>query len=397
VLFRLSLLQFLKWSIPGSLVPLYTVWLKDLQFDDDAVGLCCATQAVAIICLSPLAGQVADRWMRADRLMALCALLCGLDLFLLAELQTPLAVLLATLFFWTVCCSMLLMGTTICFRHLPRPDLQFGSVRMWGTAGWMVIGLLIGSWLSGLWIHHQQQVPLTDAFRIGGLLSLVLSAYCLTLPPTLPQAKSPTGHWFAPLQVARLLGNRAFLVYCLCLMGVCMTFPLTTQNTPLLLEQLGVERERLPGVLTLAQLSELLLLALLPMLLHHLGLRWTMLLGLSAWLLALTILSIGQPISLVIGSLSLNGLYITGFMIAGQIYANGLTSVDLRGSAQGLVSCLNGIGNLIGNLLASWLRKQGHGDVLLSFAVGAAITALLLLVMVMGFRQPASVPRADPH
>ena len=40
------------------------------------------------------------------------------------------------------------MYTSWAFRNLARPDEQFGSVRLWGTVGWMVTGWLIGYWLA---------------------------------------------------------------------------------------------------------------------------------------------------------------------------------------------------------------------------------------------------------
>src|SRR3954465_1251523 len=94
--------MFLQWAIPGSLLPLYTTHLEGLGFSNRQIGVCAATQAVAVILSSLLTGQVADRWFAAERSLAVCSLLAALDLWLLAGLTDPGAVLLATLFFWLV-------------------------------------------------------------------------------------------------------------------------------------------------------------------------------------------------------------------------------------------------------------------------------------------------------
>ena len=86
---RLSILMFLQWAVPGALVPLYSIRLESLGFDRLTTGVCCATQAVAAVVSSLVAGQVADRWLCAEKAMAVCAALAGLDLWLLAGLTEP--------------------------------------------------------------------------------------------------------------------------------------------------------------------------------------------------------------------------------------------------------------------------------------------------------------------
>src|SRR5207253_10854777 len=100
-----------------------------------------------------------------------------------------------------------------------------------------------------------------------------------------------------------------------------------------------------------AQLTEVLCLAILPGLLLRLGVRGTMGLGLAAWLAAMAVLAVGRPVGLVVASLALNGLFVTGFLIAGQVYVNSLAEGDVRASVQGLFGFINGLGQLAGNLL----------------------------------------------
>jgi hypothetical protein len=97
--------------------------------------------------------------------------------------------------------------------------------------------------------------------------------------------------------------------------------------------------------------------------------------------------AVGRPLGLVLASMGLNGLYITGFLIAGQVYFNGLAADDVRASAQGLLTFVNGVGLVLGNLLAGWLRRSAGGELHATFAVGAGITAVMLAVFLAGFRQ----------
>jgi MFS family permease len=366
------------WAVPGCVIPLYSVALENLGFGKLTIALCCSTQAVATVLASVLAGQVADRWLSAERALAICGGLAVLDLWWLSTITEPVSMFVATLLFWLLAGPIALMGTTVCFAHLPLPAKQFGPIRMWGTVAWMAVG-----WLSGAWLAWRQTPP-ADVFLLGSIIAALLAGYALTLPATPPKP----GKGFAPLAALRLFGNRGFVIYTLCLFGSSLTFPFTTQLTPLLLQQLGVTKEWMTPTLTVAQPLEVIGLFLLPGLLVNLGTRRTMILGLTAWFTAMVVLSIGRPLALIVPSLMLNGIFITCFSIAGQIYVNGLAEgSDVRASVQGLFSCINGTGLLLGNLLAGSLRQWTDDHIPTAFLVAVGITATMLLLFVVGFER----------
>src|SRR5207302_289496 len=141
----------------------------------------------------------------------------------------------------------------------------------------------------------------------------------------------------APLLACQLFRQRSFLVFCVCLMGLYITMPFSSQLTPLLLRDLGVPKTWLPATLTIAQSLEVATLALLPVLLLRLEVKGTLLLGMLAWTVVLTVMALGQPDWLVIASLGLHGVYITCFLVAGQVFVNQRAQIDIRASAQALL------------------------------------------------------------
>jgi MFS family permease len=381
---RLAVLLFLVYTFPGALLQLYSIHLERLGFDSLTIGVCCATQAVGTVLVALIAGQAADRWFAAERCLAVCSLLAGISLLALTVLTGFAAVFLVTLAFWLSTSPTMLLGTSICFRHLARPDRDFGTVRLWGTVGWMVPAWLLLAWRL-VWGAVNDHPPSVDMFRVGSAFAFLLAAYALTLPAT-PPRPDPRRR-AAPLTALRLLRGGTFAVYSVCTFGVCITFPFHSQAMPLLLVRLGVPGGWVGPALTVAQVSEIVVLVLLPMLLLRLGVRGTMLMGLVAWSAVLIILTVGRPLGLVIGSLGLNGFLVAGFLVSGQVFVNRQTGDSLRASTQALLTFVNATGMLIGNLLVGYLRHINDGDLPQAFMVGSVITGGMLVLFVAGFRE----------
>ena len=377
--FRLSLLMFLQYAPSGAIVPLFSLRLEELGFTALQVGWGCAGLALASLIAPLVAGQVADRWVSSERCIALCAAVAGVLLWLLASLRTFPEVMSVTLAYWMVMVPALTLSIALCFAHLSNPEQQYGPVRLWGTVGWVVPIWGLAGWFALL----GPDGDLADMFRVAAVLSWTYAAYALTLPHTPPARRGAS--WLAPLAALTLLRRRGFAVYTVSALTLCVTLPFSGQVAPLLLKHLGVPRPLLCLTLTIAQSMEVVALGLLPMILLRLGMRGTMVLGLSAWVVALTLLMIGSPLGLVMGSLTLNGVNICCFLVAGQVFVNRLARGSIRASAQGLLTFINGVGLLIGNVLTGVVRRAVDEEFPPTFAVAAVIAVVLTVGFALGF------------
>jgi predicted MFS family arabinose efflux permease len=369
-----------------------TLRLRELEFTPLEMAWACATQALGSVAGPVMAGQIADRWWPAERLLAVFAVLAGALLWLLASLTTPMEVFAAGLAIWLLIAPILTLGASISFAHLPVPARDYGGIRLWGTVGWVAIGWIVGYWRTDpawlepwLWVARPElpRSEVADTFRLGGLASFALALYALTLPATPPRRLQ--GSVWATLTALRLLRQRPIAVYWGCVLGVCITIPFYSQVTPLLLQDLGVSPAWLGPTLTLSQSMEVVSLAILPMLLLRLGVRGTMRLGLVAWAVMLIVLTFGEPLGLVISALTLNGLCICGFFVAGQVFVQGRAPADVRASAQALVTFMNGLGTLAGTFLVGWVRELANEAYRPTFFVGAAIATTLVGIFLVGF------------
>jgi predicted MFS family arabinose efflux permease len=389
-------MMFLQYAPAGAVLPLYSTYLQEqLHFTNMGIAVCCATQAVATICSALFAGHIADRWMPAERLLGLCSLIAGLDLCVLAEQNQPIPIFFGTLLYWLLTGPIWMLGAAIGFAHLKHPERQYGPVRLWGTVGWMASAWMVSYWFKNPeWLCDvvgwlRPDLPASeraDLFRVGGLMSFALMAYTLTLPHT-PPRPGDDGR-LAPLAALQLLRGREFFVYALCFFGVCITFSFGTQGSPLLLlKELHTDEADLPAILTISQALEVIALALLPVLLRYLGVRGTVLAGLLAITVYLFIQAFVSSRLIVAGSLGGLGLVIACVFVAGQVFVNSRAPDGLRASVQSLLTFINGMGLLVGNLLFGALRRWAGGELRPAFAVGAVLMSLLVIVFVVGFKE----------
>lgn len=396
---RLSLLMFLQYAIPGAWVPIFSLYLRRLGFSATETGWCCAASALGALFGPLLWGQIADRWLAAQRCITLCAAAAGALLLLAARQDRFWPLFAATGGFWLFMVPILSLGTSLCFRNLDHPEKDFGPIRLWGTVGWMTAGWCMTLWLAEPpWLLRLlpswAAVSLRDCLVMGGLTGFLLAAYAFTLPHTPPSPRrgdfGRTRSVFAtvfdaPLSALSLLRKRSLAVLCLCLLGMYATMPFTSQMSPLVLADLQVPDSWIPILLTVAQGIEVLALAVLPILLRRWGVKPTLAAGMLAWSAALALLSLGRPLGLVVGSFGLHGIYICCFLVTGQMFVNRQAPGDARASAQALLQCLNGFGLLAGNVLVGEFRQAFQDDFGRVFLVGAIFSTLLSFLFLLGF------------
>jgi MFS family permease len=402
VVVRLSVMMFLGYAVQGAFIPVNGPYLEGLGFTPAEIAWIFTTNALGSL-LGPLPlSQVADRWMRADRCVFVCGLVAGTLLWFAADLRDPMAFFWARLGIMTFALTFNSLGPALAFRHLRHPDRDFGVVRMWGTIGWMAAGWTLTLWFMAIdaWtgVPH---VGLSDSLRLGGICGWILAAYALTLPKTPPlhPEKASEGvlgalHRIvdAPIAAIGLFRQRAFVVYVICFFGAYITWSFNLQLTGQLLHARGIPNDWLSTVLTMTQVMEVVTLWMLPVLLKRLGQRRTMIVGITAWALALIALTIGRPLEFLIGSFLLHGFYITCFLVAGQVFVQRIAERHFRASAQGLLVWISGLGYLIGSLLVGWIQTAvGADDFVRTFLPVAVLMSGLAIFFAIRFR-PHSPP-----
>ncbi len=380
--------------------------------------------------LGPLViGQIADRYLATEKVLAGCHLIGGV-LLLLAAYQTSFWPLFIILFLY---CNLYMptMGLTnsITFRALGESEqAKFPFIRLWGTVGWIVAGFLYSDYLG---LHKEAGSILEplfklsfiglptfrDCLRIPGVVSIVYGLYCFTLPHTPPvpsKPSDPIDKKSTFLESLELMRNRSFavLITVTGLVGIMLAFYFGCEN--FFLSAIGIEETQVVKYMTIGQWAELGLMFLVPIAVLKLGIKNTMIIGAAAWAIRFGLSAIGQPQWLMVATIALHGFAFGFFFVPAQMYVDRAASEDIKATAQNfLVFVVYGLGTILGSILSGELRGRflvskidpltGKSIMVTNwFAVWIGptiLTILCIIVFALLFRETTKItkPAAEPE
>ncbi len=140
--------------------------------------------------------------------------------------------------------------------------------------------------------------------------------------------------------------------------------------------------------MTIGQVAEVVVMALVPAAVARLGFKTTMILGASAWALRFGLSIIGRPWWLMIATIGLHGFCFGFFFVAAQMYVDRAASGDIKASAQNLlIFLIYGIGTIVGSLLTGEVRSYFGNDWSKVWAGPFALTVLCILAFAALFRE----------
>lgn len=386
---RLSVMMFLEYTIWGSWNPVFSSYLEQLGFSGTQIGVIYSLLPVACMLAPFTAGQLADRYFSTEKLLAALHLLGGISL-IFAAMATAYGKLWPLMLAWSIFYApTLALTNSLCFHHMPEAEKEFGLVRVWGTIGWIAVGWgLTGLRTSGLITSFGG----ADSLWLGAALSFVLAAFSLALPHT-PAAKTGDNPW-AFLSAFKLMRDPQFAIFILVSFVVSTELQFYYVLTAPFLKTVGVSDERMPMIMTIAQIAEIGTMLALPLMLAKWGIRKTMVIGILSWPLRYAIFAYGQPRWLVVASLTLHGLCYVCFFTVSQIYVNEVAGPDIRASAQGLITFVTlGAGLYVGSLFAGYIKdfftSGSEVNYARVFMIPLVLTLVCALIFTLIFRERA--------
>ena len=405
---RLSTMMFLEYFIWGAwYVTLNTFLQQSRHFSAEQMGLAAGATAVGAMVAPFLVGLIADTVFSTERVLAFLHTLGGVLLYF-ASRQTGFSSLYSLVLLYCLCyMPTMALTNSLAFRQMRDPKLQFGPIRVLGTAGWIVAGLAVGF----------LKLEATERpMQIAAAASIIMGIYCLSLPHTPPLAEDRSGGIgrIFPREAIALLGERSMAVFAMASVLICIPLQFYYAFTNLFLNEAGVANAA--AKMTGGQFSELGCMLLIPWFFRRLGVKYMLVAGMAAWTIRYVLFAyggVGDRMWMLWLGILLHGICYDFFFVTGQIYIDRRSSASLRAAAQGLMTFLTyGVGMFVGSWISGAVVEHytiatatatgtGHAwrEIWLVSAVASGVVLFLFLLTftdsAAGGTRPARVSQAQ--
>jgi MFS family permease len=357
--------------------------LGPLKFSGKQTGWIYATLPLACIVSPLISGQLADRWLNAEWILA-GAHLIGAVLLLVAAVQTRFAALFVIMFLYSVFYAATLpLVNAVLFANVTDAAWQ-GRVFMWAPIAWAIAGYFLTGWR---WTFKTAEKG-RDCLFLAAALSVIMAACCLGLPAT-----PPAGAGEAPIfKAMTMLQNTNFLVFMIVSLVAGGLMQFYFLGSARFMMDTGIPGKNVPAAMAIAQVVQAAATYyLLNKFIGSFGFKWTLTIGAASWFLLYLVYVISKLRALIVLSQSLHGLAYVLFIIAGQIFANVASPPEIRSSVQALVfAATTGVGLFLGTQFAGIVmdifKREDKFNWRAIFTVPAVIMLASIVALVVLFK-----------
>ena len=360
--FKLSLLFFLEFFIWGGwFVTMGTFLSQIFNATGGELAMAYETQSIGAIIAPFIIGLIADRYFAAQKILGLLHLLGAALLFIVSNADNFFAFYPYIFIYMLLYMPTLALANSVAFHQMENPSKEFASIRVLGSVGWIVAGLIIG------YFGWEGSQTLKNTFYMSSIASAFLGLYSFTLPNTPPKSGSNK------LKIREILGldallmlkDKGFLFFFIASILICIPLAFYYQHANQFLNEIGMKAAA--SKMILGQISEVLFLLLLPLFIKRYGIKNALIVGILAWGVRYMLFAFGdtgvKSWMLIFGIL-LHGVCYDFFFVSGQIYTDFKAGEKYKSTAQGLITLATyGLGMLIGFRFAGWLTDQYISDI----------------------------------
>jgi nucleoside transporter len=390
----LALMMFLEYFIWGSwYVTMGTYMGENLGSSGVQIGAAYGALAIATMISPFFVGMIADRFFAAQRLMGVLHLVGAILLFLATQISDN------TIFYWVILLYSLLymptiaLSNSVAFHQMNDPGRQFPWIRVFGTLGWIVAGLMIGA----LAIEKT-----SSTFVMAAIVSAVLGLLSFFLPNTPPKAKgvATTASQALGADAFVLFKNKPYLIFFIAAILVCIPLSFYYGFANPFLNEVGMENAA--SKMILGQVSEAVFILAIPFLFNSIGVKKMLLLGMCAWILRYVAFGYGDTGDntwMLYAGIILHGICYDFFFVTGYMYTEKKAGEKIKNAAQGLFTFATyGVGMFIGTYVSGFVvdnYKVGEGhDWLKIWMVPALIAVAVLIYFILFFREKKEIEQA---
>jgi len=386
---KLSSMMFLEFFIWGAwFVTMGTYLTTTLHATGTQNAGAYATQAFGAILAPFIIGLIADRYFSAQKILGVLHLAGAASLYYATVVTDFDKFYPNILFYMIIYMPTIALANSVAFKQLTNPNKEFPWVRVFGTLGWIVAGVIIA------WLDWEHKGSLVLTFRLAAIASLVLGLFSFTLPDTPPGkiGQKVTFGEIIGLDAIGMLKKRSYLIFFIASVAICIPLAFYYNFTNPFLNEIGMVKAA--GKQAWGQVSEFFFMVMMPFFFVRLGVKKMLAFGMLAWALRYVFFAygdVGNNYWMLIAGIVLHGICYDFFFVTGQIYTENVAGPRFKSSAQGFITLATyGIGMLIGYYLSGpivdhWQTSPTTHNWQNIWLIPGGIAAVVLIVFLLFF------------
>jgi len=401
---KLSTMMFLEFFIWGAwFVTFGTFLAANLQANGTQTGSAFATQSFGAIIAPFIIGLIADRYFNAEKILGILHLLGAVLMYLMYKTPTFTAFYPLVFVYMVLYMPTLALVNSVSFNQIKDSEKEFGSIRVFGTVGWIVAGLLISYVLFWDSEENVKAGMLKNTFLMTSIASLLLGIFSFFLPKTPPKVNREEKVKLSSilgLDALKLLKDRNYVIFFLASVLICVPLAFYYQYANAFLANIHLAKPT--GKMTVGQASEVIFMLMLPVFFLRFGLKKTLLLAMAAWALRYLLFAYGNAGDgawMLITGIALHGICYDFFFVTGQIYTDSKAGEKYKSAAQGLITLATyGVGMMVGFYIAGLVKDaytatDGVTDWRHVWLIPSVFAAVVLVLFLFLFRERGTGPK----
>ncbi|WP_339656191.1 MFS transporter, partial [uncultured Salegentibacter sp.] len=263
--FQLSTMMFLEFFIWGGwFVTLGTFLPQNLEATGAQTAMAFSTQSWGAIVAPFIIGLIADRFFNAERILGVLHLIGALLLYMMFQAEDFSNFYPYVLGYMIIYMPTLALVNSISFYQMSDPSKQFSSIRVFGTIGWIISGLIISLVFAWDSAEGRAEGMLRYTFLMAAIASAMLGLFSFSLPKTPPSSKGEKVSIsdILGLEAIGLLKGKNFLIFFISSILISIPLAFYYQNANPFLSEIGMEDPT--AKMSIGQVSEALFLLLIP-------------------------------------------------------------------------------------------------------------------------------------
>lgn len=371
---RLSGFYFFYFATVGSCIPYWSLYLKHIGFNADAIGELTALMISTKMISPNLWGWIADRTGRSLRIIRIAAFFAGLLFigFLFFQGYVWFAwITLSFSFFWN---AALPQFEAVTLQHVKTEPHRYSRIRLWGSVGFVVAVLGVGQLLDVLSIDLLPLI-IISTLALMWLVSLII-----------PEAKRSNVHHVNSMGMMQILKKPEVLAFLLVSLLVQLAHSPYYVFYSIYLKHYHYSASYTGLLWTCGVLTEIVLFIYMKQLLKRISLRTlllsSLLLSVLRWFL---IAEYADNLAILIAAQLLHAATFGGTHVAAMHLIYEYFGERHQGKGQALYTSLSfGLGGMLGSLYAGYCWELLNPEFVYMVAAFCCALALLIAYLWVG-------------